>query len=800
MTFVPFGWKRKSESLLTPLNPPTLDAAEEALAAQVTSGAIPLPSSVVTSSALAAEVAKIKASLAALEGLNTTTSFAELLTLPRGAATKIEEDPVCDYYVDSVGGNDANAGTKALPFKTLAHAKTVIAALGEPKNKRVGLKRGSVFREEAKIEFFASTKWEGLILCAYGSGATPIVTGGKLVTGWTILPPVGSNVEPGSGAQVLSKGLADAFQFTAARSETVERIKMQMAAAEVNTATSVKFAILSDSANTPGAVLAEGTFTGVPGTGALIEATIAATALTAGTKYWLAFMPLGGNLHYKQTTGPAGLNYKATAEAATITASAFPTKEEHGPAQIYATRAAEVGLYYATLNPAAPSAKTSAVKVTTGTEVSLYASGQLAASVSAMTATSWFYSETEKRLYLWLPSGASPSGSTVDAACWNPLEFNSPKYPALEGIELQLGPDLTLSLHNAASNSVLRNVTTRYTGFSANPGSLSILGSSNVKVLGYTAVAIDNDGLLISHSGGVGSSYVEVANFAIEAINGVQSDGIQVEDKTGQECNHIWIHDGYIWMVGTNSPKSCITCATAVEGGVTRGTGSKIERVECLGGHGGISIGQNNILVSHAVCLENNSASFAGNLYMGQPSNIENITVEYLLGGEGRQSVNLPGGYLKKGEPEGGGTGETYKRTGLLFNHCTLAYPEVSVWKSTNEDEPGGKIKNSILWGPTCSGAIIVLPKVAPEKLLFENCIIGPERAGKNLIEYEGTGYETLAAFVAAHPGIFINCKSSTAGGAADPLFQNPHAKAYALSSGSPALAAATDGGNIGAF
>ena len=52
MAFSVFPWKNKGEAEPTKLNRQNLNAAEEALAAQVTSGAIPLPSSVASGSAV----------------------------------------------------------------------------------------------------------------------------------------------------------------------------------------------------------------------------------------------------------------------------------------------------------------------------------------------------------------------------------------------------------------------------------------------------------------------------------------------------------------------------------------------------------------------------------------------------------------------------------------------------------------------------------------------------------------------------------------------------------------------------
>lgn len=83
--------------------------------------------------------------------------------------------PAFDMYVDSVGGSDANSG------KTPALAKQTIAGLGTiTTGMRVGLKRGSVWREQLSIA--AGSVRVG----AYGTGAMPILDAADVVgANWT---------------------------------------------------------------------------------------------------------------------------------------------------------------------------------------------------------------------------------------------------------------------------------------------------------------------------------------------------------------------------------------------------------------------------------------------------------------------------------------------------------------------------------------------------------------------------------------------------------------------------------------
>jgi hypothetical protein len=116
MTFVPFPWKRKSESLATPLNPQTLNAEEEALAAQVTSGAIPLPASVVSGSTVAGAAA------------GQIPIFAGSEPQYPGAPTGAAPHNTTFYDVTASPFNAvANGGAHALStrFSTLAEAQVV---------------------------------------------------------------------------------------------------------------------------------------------------------------------------------------------------------------------------------------------------------------------------------------------------------------------------------------------------------------------------------------------------------------------------------------------------------------------------------------------------------------------------------------------------------------------------------------------------------------------------------------------------------------------------------------------------
>lgn len=77
-----------------------------------------------------------------------------------------------DYYVDSVNGNDANAGTSAGAAYQSFGPVLAQANLG---GKRIGLARGSVFREEVLITAANVTVGD------YGFGALPLIDAGEAI-------------------------------------------------------------------------------------------------------------------------------------------------------------------------------------------------------------------------------------------------------------------------------------------------------------------------------------------------------------------------------------------------------------------------------------------------------------------------------------------------------------------------------------------------------------------------------------------------------------------------------------------
>ena len=85
------------------------------------------------------------------------------------------------YYVDSINGNDGNAGTSsAAAWRTVAKINARSFSAGD----QVLFVRGGVWRERLAIPS-SGTAANPITFGAYGSGADPVITGTDLVTDWT---------------------------------------------------------------------------------------------------------------------------------------------------------------------------------------------------------------------------------------------------------------------------------------------------------------------------------------------------------------------------------------------------------------------------------------------------------------------------------------------------------------------------------------------------------------------------------------------------------------------------------------
>jgi hypothetical protein len=99
-------------------------------------------------------------------------------------------------------------------------------------------------------------------------------------------------------------GLAEAFQYTATSSGVATRLVIYLDASSA--ATRVVLGLYADSANDPGALLAQGTISS-PVKGAWNTATIVPTSINAGATYWIAVLgPTGAGTVRFRDVGAGG--------------------------------------------------------------------------------------------------------------------------------------------------------------------------------------------------------------------------------------------------------------------------------------------------------------------------------------------------------------------------------------------------------------------------------------------------------------------------------------------------------------
>jgi parallel beta-helix repeat protein len=93
----------------------------------------------------------------------------------------VMDPPVPGYYVDQTNGNDSNDGlTPAYAIKTIEELETITLVPGDS----VFFKRGETWREQLSIGY-SGTSGAPITFGAYGTGATPVITGADSVSAWT---------------------------------------------------------------------------------------------------------------------------------------------------------------------------------------------------------------------------------------------------------------------------------------------------------------------------------------------------------------------------------------------------------------------------------------------------------------------------------------------------------------------------------------------------------------------------------------------------------------------------------------
>lgn len=143
---------------------------------------------------------------------------------------------------------------------------------------------------------------------------------------------VGQQTAGGGVLKAFASEKAEAWKFTAAHTGTVEEIEIVVGTGE-STATSVKVAVMTNSAGVPGTIIgSEVLKSEKPAESAAYKVPGLSSAVTESTEYWLVCLPLGGNIRVKEgvTTGFS----KSTGAVSEISKAAWTASENKGPVGI----------------------------------------------------------------------------------------------------------------------------------------------------------------------------------------------------------------------------------------------------------------------------------------------------------------------------------------------------------------------------------------------------------------------------------------------------------------------------------
>jgi hypothetical protein len=143
----------------------------------------------------------------------------------------------------------------------------------------------------------------------------------------------------------IGKNEIEASQYTALETGTVENIELYIGAT-ASTAKSIIVGIYEDSNGVPGKALDEGTYALAPGTSQWISVSELTARVVKGYKYWIAWLPRGGNLHTVYSNGASPNAYTTTGKYAVLEATTNFHAETIGPFSALATGEAEPPLVF----------------------------------------------------------------------------------------------------------------------------------------------------------------------------------------------------------------------------------------------------------------------------------------------------------------------------------------------------------------------------------------------------------------------------------------------------------------------
>src|SRR6516225_5731378 len=131
-------------------------------------------------------------------------------------------------------------------------------------------------------------------------------------------------------------GMAQAFEYTATTSGTSSDAELYVRSG--TTANSVSVGVYDDAGGRPGNLLASGSLSS-PQVQAWNDVTVPGATLTKGQIYWIALLPIGGQVSYQDTAGGSGASYVESDFRLTSLPQTYASASEYNvsPASIYLT-------------------------------------------------------------------------------------------------------------------------------------------------------------------------------------------------------------------------------------------------------------------------------------------------------------------------------------------------------------------------------------------------------------------------------------------------------------------------------
>jgi hypothetical protein len=99
----------------------------------------------------------------------------------------------------------------------------------------------------------------------------------------------------GAASETTTAGKLKAWKFIASRTDILETLEV-FTSTNVPSATSVVLGVYAERSGKPGTVLGQGTFIGKPAASTWFAVTGLSVPITSGNSYWLAMIPVGGEL------------------------------------------------------------------------------------------------------------------------------------------------------------------------------------------------------------------------------------------------------------------------------------------------------------------------------------------------------------------------------------------------------------------------------------------------------------------------------------------------------------------------